>query len=160
MHRLLPFVLILAACNGMPPTDTPPTQAAPTKVPHLVVLATGMDLGVLLGAGSCTFNEVAGGEVCFREFGDQFLYETEDCTGPRYIPDRRRLSSRLVDARDGTVWQPMLPTTREILVRASGDGRECSRMVPPDSRVSFMPLARTAAALQAFPPEALVVELR
>jgi len=66
------------------------------KVPHLIVAATGEDLGVSLG-GDCAYSEKHGGAVCYATTAGLY-YEGENCTGRAFVAPHmvKSISDRIV----------------------------------------------------------------
>ena len=100
------------------------------KVPHLVVAATGEDLGPSLG-GTVAYNAEAGGTVDFATFGPIYFTST-DCTGAAYYPsnDITLSSDRVI----GADWKIYAPTGSHVSVsptsRVSGNGVDPSKCEP------------------------------
>lgn len=119
----------------------PGSAAAATKIPHLVVSATGQDLGPSLG-GNCywrvgSFGDDSG-EVCFDNPADwqgrngpgvvggggeaEITYYTgANCSGDAYVAHMPRNSQRFQWANDGTVLKPIGVAERvDLLSKAFG----------------------------------------
>lgn len=72
-------------------------KLAAAKVPHLVVIASGEDLGPALGA-DCAFSAKFGGEVCFTSRSVAIEFDRPDCAGTAFTNPGfvRSASARLI----------------------------------------------------------------
>ncbi len=98
MRALVVAVLFVAGC-GSPAV----MQTTTEKLPHLVVTATGEDLGVYLGEPDCAWNDKADGEVCYgdQSIGNSPAYATKDCTGAAYFHIGGHQQSLIFKGADG-----------------------------------------------------------
>lgn len=132
MRCYLFAVLMVAGC-GMP------SGQSAEKLPHLLVTATGEDLGVYLGE-DCAWNEALDGEVCFGPSQPPTYFENVDCTGAAYYqtPDlehatrlRFGIKAELLKVNVATKMAAVQSAAQWIL---DGPAPKCTAFPAPDMR--------------------------